>query len=385
MGCAGSKSDDVREEDKAGQFEKIRSAEKREGFPEWREPSSQTSGQFEKISKAFVKFGEVSGGQHEATASAGLKRSEVKRSGGDDEHLAEFLATPSECKLRPAERITVAELDRAISWLKERQGTRLVKIYHDYGQHNVDYYSSYDIYSRLRPMQRALHGKSETLIVFTCSGGGNSACLVGFSTIPWDFIQGGSNAHHYAGMTDSLAWVGVTSSSQPGPPEKLDQQAGKNICTEMINVGPWYGWDLGFWDTVWGGGASYSHMGGHGFLSAYPKPSGHSFLSSRWNFVPGEIVVLQVQQQAIEQSELSVLPEVDGHVESTGKYPKAPMTLSEQVAVLKRELRLEGNIPDTLHQAAELLGVSAADKAMLELADRCMEALEKGGRGQRLG
>ena len=139
MGCAGSKSDYVREEDKAGQFEKIRSAEKREGFPEWREPSSQTSGQFEAI------------------ASAGLKRSEVVRSGGDDEHLAEFLATPSECKLRPAERITVAELDSAISWLKERQGTRLVKIYHDYGQHNVDYYSSYDIYSRLRPMQRALH------------------------------------------------------------------------------------------------------------------------------------------------------------------------------------------------------------------------------------
>ena len=199
------------------------------------------------------------------------------------------LTTPADCNLLASECITQMELDLAASWLERRGGTRLVEIFHDHGQY-CDYYSNYDTYARLRPMQRALHGKSRTLIIFTCSGNGKSACLAGFSTIAWDFKKGFRNPTHHVCLDDPGAWIGVVSSSTQGDSQKLVRRGGaaETICNEMINVGPWYVRDLGFWDTVWHSGTSYSAIG-----RAYPKPAGHTFLHSRWNFVPGEIIVLQ--------------------------------------------------------------------------------------------
>mmetsp|Transcript_39458 Transcript_39458/g.104133 ORF Transcript_39458/g.104133 Transcript_39458/m.104133 type:complete len:1309 (+) Transcript_39458:69-3995(+) len=54
---------------------------------------------------------------------------------------------------------------------------------------------------------------------------------------------------------------------------------------------------------------------------------------------------------------------------------QAPMTLMEQVTILKRELGLQGNVKDVLEQAAAQLSVSAEGKPLAALAAACMNAL----------
>jgi len=54
---------------------------------------------------------------------------------------------------------------------------------------------------------------------------------------------------------------------------------------------------------------------------------------------------------------------------------QAPMTIMEQVAILKRELSLEGNVKDVVDQAATQLGVSAEGMPLAALAAACMKVL----------
>ena len=54
---------------------------------------------------------------------------------------------------------------------------------------------------------------------------------------------------------------------------------------------------------------------------------------------------------------------------------KAPTTLIEMVAVLKRELGLEGNVKEVIDQAIEQLGVSAQGVSLMEQAVSCMKVL----------
>ena len=72
------------------------------------------------------------------------------------------------------------------------------------------------------------------------------------------------------------------------------------------------------------------------------------------------------------------VPAVQPAAEPMGVAPSkgpAPMTLIQQVEVLKRELGLEGNVKAVIEQAAEQLGMSAEGKPLSELGNACMEAL----------
>ena len=55
---------------------------------------------------------------------------------------------------------------------------------------------------------------------------------------------------------------------------------------------------------------------------------------------------------------------------------KAPMTLIEQVEVLKQQLGLKGGVvKDVVHQAAQELGVATEGKSIIAIATECMELL----------
>ena len=54
---------------------------------------------------------------------------------------------------------------------------------------------------------------------------------------------------------------------------------------------------------------------------------------------------------------------------------KAPMTLIEQVAILKQQLGLEGNVKDVIDQAAEQVGVSTKGQSLPAIATACLSQL----------
>ena len=54
---------------------------------------------------------------------------------------------------------------------------------------------------------------------------------------------------------------------------------------------------------------------------------------------------------------------------------KVPMTLMEQVTILKKELGLEGNVKAVIEQGAEQLGVPAEGQPLAALGHACMQAL----------
>ena len=53
----------------------------------------------------------------------------------------------------------------------------------------------------------------------------------------------------------------------------------------------------------------------------------------------------------------------------------APMTLIEQVELLKRELGLSGTVAEVVHQAATQLAVNSNGKPLTETASACLQAL----------
>ena len=63
-------------------------------------------------------------------------------------------------------------------------------------------------------------------------------------------------------------------------------------------------------------------------------------------------------------------------VGSTSASPMASsLPLIEQVAILKRELGVSGNIRDAVHEAAKQLGIQVGNRPISEISAQCMQAL----------
>jgi len=103
---------------------------------------------------------------------------------------------------------------------------------------------------------------------------------------------------------------------------------------------------------LWGGGSGGGSVGGRGGGPAHE-------LGGSSSSAPPVVMGTVVAPEAVP-------------FEGRGK---APMTLIEQVEVLKRELGVEGNVKAVIDQAVEQLGVSAEGKSLSALGAACMEAL----------
>ena len=101
-----------------------------------------------------------------------------------------------------------------------------------------------------------------------------------------------------------------------------------------------------------------------------PQFSALSHTTSPASHAPGNVEMVSGVVQAVLVGQATPV------VGSTSASPMASsLPLIEQVAILKRELGVSGNIRDAVHEAAKQLGIQVGNRPISEISAQCMQAL----------